>query len=122
MSSRLHAVLRFLLYTWALVLVVWAVDRVGLLRTTPPATSGCSARDAKTASDFTVRVADAVCREESQQPSEPESVALACAIEGAAGAVAHVLFPREQWDVIRGRKPAPCTTAGKSTFDAGPGK
>lgn len=84
--------------------------------------ASCTEQNAKTAADVAVRVADGVCKEEANQPAEPEWVAIACAIESAAGGVAHVVMPRAQWDVVRGKKPPPCSPAKPPTFDAGPGK
>lgn len=84
--------------------------------------AACSQGQTKTAIDVGTKIADAVCKEEAEQPAEPDWVKLACAAEGIAGGVVHVLMPREEWNVVRGRKPKPCTTAPPPAFDAGPGK
>ncbi len=82
----------------------------------------CAQGTAKPAVDVGIRIADGVCTEEAKQPNEPEWVAIACAIEGGASGVAHVVMQRSQWDVVRGRKAPPCSSTKPSTFDAGPGK
>ena len=87
----------------------------------------CTKPDAQTVVDVTTKIADGVCKEEAKQPSEPDWVAVACAIEAPASGIAHVVMPRAQWDTVRGKKAPPCTpqpcTSGKPPqFDAGPGK
>lgn len=60
----------------------------------------CTKQGGQAATDVTVTVADAVCRYETEQPQEPEWVAIACAIEGVAGGVAHLILPRDQANAI----------------------
>jgi hypothetical protein len=74
----------------------------------------CSQAQTKSVADVTTRISDAVCQEEAQQPNEPDWVKIACAVEGVAGGIVHVLLPRDQWNAVKGRK--------KPAFDAGPGK
>jgi hypothetical protein len=88
----------------------------------------CTQQDTKTATNIATKIADDICKEETAQPDAADWVAIACAVEAPASGVVHVLMPREQWNVTRGKKPTPCaptpciSASAKPAFDAGPGK
>lgn len=56
--------------------------------------TSCTAQDAKSAVDVTIKIADNTCKEEASDPNEPEWVKVACIVENG---VVHIILPRTQW-------------------------
>ncbi len=59
---------------------------------------GCTAQQAKTATDVAVKVTTELCAEEASDPNEPDFVKLACQVEGG---LAHVFLPRTEWRAMK---------------------